>query len=148
MRVLTDMIGANFQSLVASHYKPHFLSLLVWEQTDIAKSKSFPLWRFCDETKELWTLSRKKDGELLLISMRSCGLVCTHVLNRTFSSSVYVSVILIKRYEMSFVLRVESLDNNNIPLRSKHTSRGCGRNKLHTLSVKAEEWKKRFQPWK
>ena len=29
MRVLTDMIGANFQSLVASHYKPHFLGLPV-----------------------------------------------------------------------------------------------------------------------
>ena len=69
MRVLTDMISAHFQSLVASHYKPHFLSLSVWQQTDIASSTFFPFWRFCVESKELCTPSRNKDGELLLISI-------------------------------------------------------------------------------
>lgn len=75
---------------------------------------------------------------LYVISMRSCGLVCTDILKRTFSSSVFVStcsVILITSPRNELRPRVESLDN--IPLKSKH--RGCDRDKLHTLSVIAEE---------
>ena len=145
MRVLTDMIGAYFQSLVASHYKPHFLSLSVWQQTDIASSTFFPFWRFCVESKELCTPMRKKEGELLLISIEIEWIsLYTHLEKDILIFLVCFRVYLFCKPDYRFELRfwilvlVESLDQRIA---------GAWNSKIRSIPW-VQEQKKSFRPWR
>lgn len=48
---LTDVICADFQSLVASHYNSDFLGFFVGKQANITRSTLFPLSRWGIESE-------------------------------------------------------------------------------------------------
>lgn len=50
---LTDVVRADFQSLVASHHQPDLLGVLVCEETNVTSSPLFPFSGISVESEEL-----------------------------------------------------------------------------------------------
>ena len=51
--MLTEVIRADLEGLIASHHETNFLGLLVLQQTDVARTTLLPLRRLGREPEEL-----------------------------------------------------------------------------------------------
>ncbi len=87
--VLTEVVGADFESLIASHHETDFLGLLVLQQTDVARTTLLPLRSLSREPEEL----RPPVGRIRALARKIITIEnATHILKRTCSSSSWVLV--------------------------------------------------------
>ena len=63
-KMLTGMVRADFEGLIAPHHEPDLLGLLVLQQTDVARPAFLPLRGFCREPEELRTPMPHADGRV------------------------------------------------------------------------------------